>query len=127
LSWLARIADYERPWVGRVGLALIVALWLLLTLVGFAAGVGTGLSFLVAGAALIAGEVFIERSGRNHSAFALFWHLSWRIGIAVVLIVLGAVGDGSLAVASILAVWLTLTGLLPALYWWHERRAAADE
>lgn len=40
MSWLRRIAEYERPWVGRVGVALAALLWLFVSLAGFAAGVG---------------------------------------------------------------------------------------
>ncbi len=56
MNRLRRIADYERPWVGRVGLALVVVLWLFVTVVGFAVGVENGLALLIVGAALIVGK-----------------------------------------------------------------------
>jgi hypothetical protein len=93
------MADYERPWVGRVGLALIVVLWLFLTAVGFGAGVGTGLALLIVGAGLIAGEAWIERSAGRHVTFAVLWHLAWRIGVGALLIVVGVVRSDGWAVA----------------------------
>jgi hypothetical protein len=127
MNWLLRIAEYERPWVGRVGLALVAVLWLFVAVVGFAVGVGTGLAFLIVGAALIVGEVWIERSGRRHVKFAVVWRLSWRIGIGIAVIVLGAIrSDGwTAAVAAVFGAWLILSGLVFARIRLLETRAVA--
>jgi hypothetical protein len=54
---LRRIAEYQAPWVGWIGLALIVALWLLASLVGFAISIAAGLGVSIAFGVFIAGEV----------------------------------------------------------------------
>jgi hypothetical protein len=122
MKWLHRVAEYERPWIGRVGLALVAVLWFFVTAVGFAVGVETGLAFLIVGAALIGGEVWIERSGRRHAKFVIVWRLSWRIGIGVAVIVLGAIrSDGwTGAVPAIFGAWLILSGLVVARIRWLE-------
>jgi hypothetical protein len=122
MNWLRRVADYERPWVGRVGLALIVVLWLFVTAVGFAVGVETGFAFLIVGAALIVGEVWMERSGGRHATFVVVWRLSWRIGMGLVVIVLGAVSSDAwtAAVAAIFGAWWILSGLVVARLRWLE-------
>ena len=129
MNWLGRIAEYERPWVGRVGLALIVVLWLFITVVGFAADVATGLGFLIVGGALIVGEVWIERSGARHTTFVLVWRLFWRIGVGFVVIWIGAVSsDGwTVAVAVLLGSWLILSGLDVARFRWVETQAPPAE
>ena len=126
MKW-RQIAEYERPWVGRVGLALVAVLWLFVTFVGFAVGVETGLAFLIVGAALIVGEVWIERSGMRHVKFVVVWHLSWRIGMGLAVIALGAIrSDGwTAAVAAIFGAWLILSGLVFARIRWLETRATA--
>ena len=63
---LVRFAEYERPWVGRAGLALGVMLWLFVTAVAFGVGLANGLTILILGGTLIFGEVWIERSGERH-------------------------------------------------------------
>jgi hypothetical protein len=127
MNWLRRAAEYERPWIGRVGLALVVALWLFVTVVGFAVGVETGLAFLIVGGALIAGEVWIERSGKRHVKFMVVWRLSWRIGTGLAVIVVGAVSsDGwTTAVAAIFGAWLIFSGLVVARIRWLETRPVA--
>lgn len=129
MSLLRRIADYEPPWVGRVGLALVVVLWLFVTAVGFAVGAATGLAFLIVGAALIGGEVWIERTDGRHATFVLVWRSSWRIGVGLAVIVSGlARSDGwAAAVAAIFGAWLILSGLVFARLRWLEMRAAPDE
>lgn len=124
MNWLRRMANYERPWVGRVGWALIVVLWLFVTAVGFGTGVGTGLAILIVGGALIAGEVWIDRSGERHATFALVWFLSWRIGLGVTAILLGVVGSEgwAIAVPAVLGGWLILSGLVFATLLWRQAR-----
>lgn len=48
-SALRRLAKYERPWVGRVGLGLGLKLWLFVTAVAFGAGLANGLVLLIMG------------------------------------------------------------------------------
>jgi hypothetical protein len=126
-NWLGRLADYERPWVGRVGLALILALWLFVTVVGFAISARTGLAVLIVGGALIAGEVWIEQSRGRHATFALVWRLTWRIAVGVAVIASGVLGsDGWAAVvAATFGAWLILTGLVVATFSWLQSRTAA--
>jgi hypothetical protein len=126
MNWLRRIAEYDRPWVGRVGLALVVVLWLFVTLVGFGVGVATGMAFVIVGAALIVGEVFVEQRGGRHVNFVLVWRLSWRIGTGLAVIVVGAVSsDGwTAAITAIFGAWLILSGLVVARIRWLEARRA---
>jgi hypothetical protein len=76
---------------------------------------------------LIAGEVWIERSGRRQVKFVVVWRLSWRIGLGLAVIVLGPVrSDGwTAAVAAIFSAWLILSGLVVARIRWLETRAVA--
>ena len=46
---MRRLAKYERPWVGRVGLGLGLKLWLFVTAVAFGAGLANGLVLLIMG------------------------------------------------------------------------------
>jgi O-antigen/teichoic acid export membrane protein len=125
MTRLGRIADYQAPWVGRTGLALIVALWLLVTLVGFAVGVATGIGILIVGGALIGGEVWIARKGKTHPRFALVWRLAWRVGMGIFVISVGVPHHGWGAVfPALLGSWLILTGLGQA---WLDRRAVNAE
>jgi hypothetical protein len=73
---LRQLAEHKRPWVGRVGLALGLVLWLFVTAVAFGAGVANGLAILIMGGAFILGEVWIERSGGRHPTLAVAWRLS---------------------------------------------------
>jgi hypothetical protein len=122
MNWLNRLAGYKRPWVGRVGLVLVVVLWLFVTAVGFAAGVVTGLALLIVGGAWIAGETWIERSGGRYATFRLVWHLCWRIGMGVAVIVVGAVSSNVWAavVTAVYGTWLILSGLVVARFLWLE-------
>jgi hypothetical protein len=127
VTWLGRIADYERPWVGRVGLALVIVLWLFGSAVGFGFGVANGLAVLIGGAAFISSEVWIERSGERHPKFVIAWRLGGRIGVGVLLIVLGIVrsrGWDSVVMASF-GAWMILWGLVLASFLWLEPREAA--
>ena len=128
----SRIAGYERPWVGRVGLVLVVALWLFMTVAGFALGLATGLVFLIVGAVLIAGEVWIERDHGRHATVVMTWRLSWRIAIGLTLIILGIVRSESwgTALLAVIGAWLIVSGVVVARLRWLEIRgasAATDE
>lgn len=129
MNWLRRMDEYERPWVGRVGLALGTVIWLFASVVGFAAGVGTGLAVSIAGAVFILGEVWSARSDERHAMLVAAWRLCWRIAAGAVVIVVGAVSsDGwTAAVAAMIGGWLILSGLLvPTLWWLQTRETAAD-
>lgn len=121
---LQRIAEYDRPWVGRVGLALGLMLWLFVTAVAFAVGVAYGLAFLVVGGFLIFGEVWIERSRERHATFASIWRLSWSIGTGVTLLVIAVFkSEGwAAAVPAVFGAWMILTGLGLGALWLRERR-----
>jgi hypothetical protein len=128
MNWLRRMAAYERPWVARVGWALIVVIWLFVTAAAFGAGLGTGLGFLLVGGAFIAGEVWIERNGERHVTFAAAWHLSWRIGLGVAVVVLAVRSDGwAIAIGVVIGGWLIVTGLVfSTLLWLLEPKGPAD-
>ena len=124
MSWLGRVADYERPWVGCVGLALVTILWLFVTAVGFGVGMANGFAILIGGAVFIASEVWIERSGERHPRFVIAWRLGGRVGIGLLLIVLGIIrsdGWASVAMASF-GGWLILSGFVLASALWLETR-----
>jgi hypothetical protein len=123
-SRLVRFAEYERPWVGRAGLALGLTLWLFVTVVAFGAGLAKGLTILILGGAFIFGEVWIKRSGESHPTFATVWRLSLRIALAATLIVLAIVNSSGWGTALLIffAAWLLLPALLVATIWWRERR-----
>jgi hypothetical protein len=129
VNWLRRLAAYERPWVGRVGWALVTALWLLVTVVGFAASVKDGLVLLILGGAFAAGEAWIVWSGRRDTNVALFWHAGWRIGLGVTLIALGVVKADGWAIALPVAFggWIILSGLLLPTLWLLETRGLVAE
>jgi hypothetical protein len=127
MSWLGRIADYERPWVGRAGLALVIILWLFVTAVGFGVGLANGFAILIGGAVFISSEVWIQRSGERHPRFVIAWRLGGRIGIGLLLIVLGIIrshGWASVAMASF-GAWMILWGLVLASVLWLATREAA--
>ena len=121
---LIRFAEYERPWVGRTGLALGLMLWLFVSAVAFGVGLANGLAVLILGGALIFGEVWIERSGEGHATCATVSRLSWRIGLGVALVVLAIVSSNSWGAALLIffGAWLLLPALLVATLSWRERR-----
>ena len=121
---LVRFAEYERPWVGRTGLALGLMLWLFVSAVAFGVGLANGLAVLILGGALIFGEVWIERSGERHATFATVWHLSWRIALGVALVVLAIVSSSGWGAALLIffGAWLLVPALLVATLLWRERR-----
>jgi hypothetical protein len=128
---LAELAEYNRPWVGRIGLALVLLLWLFISAVAFGAGIGTGLAFAIGGAILILVEVWLQRSGERHATFSVVWHLLVKVAAAAVLIVSAVVSsDGWGVVVSIaLAALILLPALLLAALWLRETReesAAGD-
>ena len=127
MSWLRRLDEYDRPWVGRVALALGVVLWLFVSVVGFAAGVGTGLAISIVGAAFILGEVWSARSGERHETVLLTWRLSWNIGLGAALIVVGAVSSDrwTVAVMAAFGAWLIVEGFVVARLRWLEIRTTA--
>jgi len=90
---LVELAEYDRPWVGRLGLALVLFLWLLFSLVEFAAGFGIGLAVAIAGGTLILVEVWLKRSGERHATFSVVWHLSGQVAAGAALIVIGVVNS----------------------------------
>jgi hypothetical protein len=128
---LGRLAEYEAPWVGRVGLVLGLILWLFVSAAGFAAGLGDGLAISIVGGAFILGSVWIERSGERRPTFALVWHLSWRIAAGAALIVIALVNsDGwSAALLTVFGALLILPGVAGAALWVRETRvkAAGDD
>lgn len=113
----------------RTNLALVVVLWLFVTAVGFGAGTGAGLAFLIVGAALIAGEVWIEWSAGRHATFVVLWRLAWRIGVGAWLIVAGAVNSDGWAAAlpAVFGAWLIFWGLAVATFCWLEMRGEAAD
>jgi hypothetical protein len=121
---LVRLAEYEKPWVGRTGLALGVMLWLFVSAVAFGVGLANGIAILIIGGALIFGEVWIERRGERHATFATVWRLSWRIGLGAALVVIAIVSsDGwDAALLILFGAWLVLPALVVATLWWRERR-----
>jgi hypothetical protein len=127
MSWLGRIADYERPWVGRVGLALVIILWLFVSGAAVAVGVANGLAILIGGAALILGHVWSERNRELHPSLVIAWRLGVRIAIGAVVIVLGLVrSDGWAALAAAaFGAWLILAGVVVASALWLQTREAA--
>jgi hypothetical protein len=124
---LSRLAEYKRPWVGRVGLALGLVLWLFVSAVGFAAGLANGLAISIVGGAFILGSVWLERSGGRRPKLALVWHLSWRIALGAALIVIAFVNaDGwGAALLIVFGVLLILPGVAGAALWLREQRAEA--
>ena len=121
---LARLASYERPWVGRVGLALGLMVWLFVSAVAFGAGLANGLTILIMGGAFIFGEVWIERSGRRDSTLASVWRVSLRLAIGVALIVIAVVSsDGwGTALLMLFGAWLILPALLLGVLLLREAR-----
>jgi hypothetical protein len=120
---LVRFAEYERPWVGRAGLALGLTLWLFVSAVAFGVGLANGLAILILGGAFIFGEVWIERSGERHPTFAIVWRVCLRIALGATLVVLAIVSaDGwGTALLIFFAAWLVVPALLVATIWWRER------
>jgi hypothetical protein len=126
---LRQLAEYKRPWVGRVGLALGLVLWLFVTAVAFGVGIANGLAILIMGGAFILGEVWIERSGGRHPTFATAWRLSLRIAIGIALIMIAAVnshGWGA-ALLTLFGVWLVLQALVLSVLWLRETRQEASK
>jgi hypothetical protein len=124
---LAELAEYDRPWVGRVGLALVLLLWLFVSAVSFGVGVGVGLAVTIGGGTLILGEVWLERSGERHATLSVVWHLSWRVGMGAVLIVMAVVssdGWGAVLLAAFGGL-LVLPALVLAPLWLRETREKA--
>jgi hypothetical protein len=121
---LVRFAEYERPWVGRVGFALGLTLWLFVSAVAFGAGLANGLTILILGGAFIFGELWIERSGGRHPTFAIVWRVSLRIALGATLVVLAiASSEGwGTALLILFAAWLVAPALLVATIGWRERR-----
>jgi uncharacterized membrane protein HdeD (DUF308 family) len=124
---LARLADYKRSWVGRVGLGLGLVLWLFVSAAGFAAGLANGLAISIVGGAFILGSVWIERSGERHPTFRLVWHLSWRIALGAALVVIAFVNaDGwSAALLTAFGALLILPGVAGAALSLRETRLKA--
>ena len=122
---LVRFAEYERPWVGRAGLALWLTLWLFVTAAAFGVGLANGLTILILGGTFIFGEVWLERSGERHPTFATVWRLSVRVALAAALVVLAIVNSDGWGAALLIffAAWLVLPRLLLATIWWRQRRA----
>jgi hypothetical protein len=121
---LLELAAYDRPWVGRLGLALVLFLWLLVSVVGFAAAVWVGLAVAGVGGTLILVEVWLERSGDRHATFAVAWHLSGKVAAGIALIVMAVVNaDGW---RTVLLAGFGLLTLLPVLLlatlWWRNSR-----
>lgn len=126
---LRQLAEYKRPWVGRVGLALGLVLWLFVTAVAFGVGIANGLAILIMGGAFILGEVWIERSGGRHPTFATAWRLSLRIAIGIALIVIAAVnshGWGAVLL-TLFGAWLVLQALVLSALWLRETRQEASK
>jgi hypothetical protein len=126
---LHQLAEYKRPWVGRVGLALGLVFWLFVTAVAFGAGIANGVAILIMGGAFILGEVWIERSGGRHPMFATAWRLSLRIAIGIALIVSAVVtshGWGA-ALLSLAGAWLILPALVLGVLWLRETRQEANK
>jgi hypothetical protein len=126
---LQQLAEYKRPWVGRVGLALGLVLWLFVTAVAFGAGVANGLAILIMGGAFILGEVWIERSGGRHPTFATAWRLSLRVAIGIALIVIAVVASHGWGAALLIlfGAWLILPALALSVLWLHETRREASK
>ena len=129
MSWLGRIADYDRPWVGRVGLALAIILWLFVAAVAFCRGPADRYAILIGGAVFISSEVWIERHGERHARFVIAWRLGGRIGIGLLLIVLGITGSHGWAtvVMPSFGAWMILTGLVLARVLWRGTPEAAGD
>ena len=125
-SLFARLAEYDRPWVGRVGLVLVVILWLLFSLAALAAGLRVGLAVVILGGALIAGEVWLDRNGERHPGIGFVWHSAWNIAAGAVLIGIAVVKwDGwSALIPGLFGAWLILWRLVLASVW---LRVARDE
>jgi MFS family permease len=124
-TWLGRLAEYERPWVGRVGFTLVLVLWLFLSVVAFASSLAIGLAFSVVTGAAILGEVWVRRSGERHATFAALWRLSWPIAAGVALIVIAFVNfHGWIAalILTVLGALLILPRFTLAVLWWRETR-----
>ncbi|MCY7301502.1 MAG: hypothetical protein LH654_00360 [Thermoleophilia bacterium] len=127
MTLLGRAAGYKAPWVGRTALALIIALWLFVTFVGFGVSAATGLEFLIVGGVLLVVEVWIERNGKGHSTFVLVWHLVWRVGMGAIVISKGVANGGwGLAIRALVGCWLILSGAGIAWLRWLAARAAGD-
>lgn len=128
MTKLGRLADYEAPWVGRTGLALIVALWLFFTFVAFVNNVVAGVGVLIVGGAVIVLEVWIERKGESHPTLVLAWRLGSRLVVGIVLISVSVVHARWAAVIPVLfGFWLILSGLGGAWLVWRERRGPFRE
>ena len=122
----ARLAEYDRPWVGGVGLALLVILWMFFSLVAFAGGLRVGLAVAFLGGALIAGEVWLHRNGERRPGVGFVWHSAWNITAGAVLIGIAVVKwDGwSALIPGLFGAWLILWRLVLASVW---LRVARDE
>lgn len=115
------------PGWGRVGLALVLFLWLLFSVVGFAAGFGIGLAVAIVGGTLIFVEVWLERSGERHATFSVVWHLFVKVAAAATLIVSAVVNsDGwGVVLLTALAALILLPALLVATLWLRDTREKA--
>lgn len=82
--------------------ALGVLLWLLVTVAPFAGSVRLGVAALILGAAYILAEVWSERSGARHPVLDAGWRAFVRIGVGVLLIVVGFLD----ATAGLTSCWL---------------------
>ena len=107
--WFLRLADYERPWVGRLGLALLLVLWALVSLAGFASGIAVGLIFAFAGATSVVGEIWLEQKGERLAWVAFAWHTAWQIAAGALLIGIALATDGwSALLPGLIGAWLIL-------------------
>jgi hypothetical protein len=120
--WLVRLAEYDRPWVGRVGLGLILIVWAFAGLVAFAASVTIGLVVLVAGGVFIGIETLLERK-EGLAPYAFVWHttVSLAAGLALVVIAIARWGTAGAAVYAVVGAWVIVWRLALVALWLRLR------
>jgi hypothetical protein len=78
-----------RRWIERFSFAVIIAYWLVGSLVAFAVKWPVGIAWFCVGALYVGGQLWFDRHGDEHPTLTLVWLGGQRATMGIVLIVVG--------------------------------------